>query len=197
MEIIYTEEPHKYVVNGVEYPALSTFMKDMGLYSYDKVPKHLLDKAARLGKAVHRATHLLDIDELGSYDDKIQPYIDAYNSFKNDVKPTFLEYEESVASRPLKLATTLDRVAKINGVVSDVEIKTTSAIMKDNVAIQTAGHKYIYNSMDKPHKIKKRYVLWLKGNGKYKLIPQKSGVDEQLFLCGARWYRFSQNKGGA
>ena len=195
MNIIYTEEPHQYIVDGEIYPALSDMMKGMGLCSYGGVPEHVLQKAADLGKAVHKATHLIDIDELGSYDPKIQPYINAYQSFKDALKPTFIDCEVSVASKAIKIATTLDRVALINGVVSDVEIKTTSALMKKSIRIQTAGHKFIYN-LGKGHKdkIKKRYVLWLRNTGKYELIPMTNPNDEALFLSLTNAFNFIKEK---
>jgi len=191
MNIIYTEEPHQYIVDGEIYPALSDMMKGMGLCSYGGVPEHVLQKAADLGKAVHKATHLIDIDELGSYDPKIQPYINAYQAFKDAFKPTFIASEVSIASKALKIATTLDRVARINGKIADVELKTTSALMKKSIRIQTAGHQFIYNA-DKKNidKIKTRYVLWLKPTGKYELVPQTNIRDEALFLSFANAFNF-------
>jgi len=194
VNIVYTEEPHGYIVDGKPMDALSDMMKAMGICGYDNVPEHIMQKAADLGHAVHKATHLIDIDELGSYDPAIQPYLDAYNGFKAVYSPTFLDYEVSVASKALKLATTLDRVAIINAVVSDVEIKTTSALMKKSIRIQTAGHKFIYNSMGYDHKIKKKYVLWLRNTGKHELIPMANPSDDSLFISLANSYNFIKEK---
>jgi len=192
MNIIYTEEPHGYIVDGdSDYASLSTTMKDLGLYGYGSVPDHIMQKAADLGHAVHKATHLIDIDELGSCDPLIQPYLNAYKSFKDEMKPEFIASELSVANKSIKIATTLDRVAIINGKISDVEIKTTSALMKKSIRIQTAGHQFIYNANRKiKDQIKKRYVLWLKSNGKYELIPLTNTLDSSLFLSFANVYNF-------
>ena len=195
MNIVYTEEPHGYIVDGKPMDCLSDMMKAMGICGYGSVPDHILQKAADLGHAVHKATHLIDIDELGSYDDKIQPYIDGYKTFKDELQPTFIDYEVSVASKALKLATTLDRVAVIGDVISDVEIKTTSALMKKSIRIQTAGHKFIYNIDKKPKdKIKKRYVLWLRNTGKYELIPMENPRDEGLFISLVNSFNFIKEK---
>ena len=193
MNIIYTEEPHGYVVDGEKYPALSDMMSGMGLCDYENVPEYIMQKAADLGHAVHKATHLIDIDELGSYDSKIQPYLDAYSEFKKDCKPEFIASELSVANKSIKIATTLDRVAIVNGVVSDLEIKTTSTLMKKSVRIQTAGHQFIYNVGRKPKdKIKKRYVVWLRGNGKYELIPLTNKSDISMFISFANCFNFKR-----
>jgi len=195
VNIVYTEEPHGYIVDGKPMDALSDMMKAMGICGYDNVPEHIMEKAARLGHAVHKATHLIDIDELGSYDPAIQPYLDAYDKFKAVYSPTFLDYEVSVASKALELATTLDRVAIINGVVSDVEIKTTSALMKKSIRIQTAGHKFIYNVDKKPKdKIKRKYILWLRNTGKHELIPMTNPSDDSLFISLANSYNFKKEK---
>ena len=191
MNIIYTEEPHGYIVDGKPMDALSDMMKAMGICGYDNVPEYIMQKAADLGHAVHKATHLIDIDELGSYDPAIQSYLDAYQAFKDELQPTFVAHEVSVASKALKIATTLDRVGILNNKLSVIEIKTTSALMKKSIRIQTAAHQFIYNMGKLPKdQIKKRYVLWLRNTGKYELIPMTNPRDEGLFISLTNSWNF-------
>jgi len=67
--------------------------------------------------------------------------------------------------------------------------------MKKSIRIQTAGHKFIYNTDKAPKdKIKNRYILWLRSTGKYELIPMDNIRDEALFISFANAFNFIKGK---
>jgi hypothetical protein len=96
-------------------------------------------------------------------------------------------------SEKYMFATTPDRIGHIDGVLADVEIKTTTSIMK-SVRPQTAAHVICYNERyPYNERIRKRYCLQLKDNGTYSFVQLKDSIDENIFLCALNVFKF---KGG-
>jgi len=195
-DLIFKEDTHQYFIGDRELVATSKVLEDVGITDYSMVPRQTLEWKAYLGKYVHRATHLMDINTLdeSTIIPEAIPYLNAWNKFIAEHNPAWWEIEKSIYSKKYLFATTPDRIGFIDRENSDVEIKCTATIMR-SVGPQTASHCIAYNE-DKPktEQIKKRYCVLLKPDGTYKFEELKDKRDERVFLNALYVYNWKGQK---
>ena len=80
--LVFNEEKHEYSVSGVRYPSVTQILAP--LVDYSQVPRAVLERARKLGQAVHRMTELFDLDDLDMDDlaDELRPYLTAWIKFR-------------------------------------------------------------------------------------------------------------------
>lgn len=101
-----------------------------------------LDKAARRGTEVHRLAEQLVQGLEVDVPEELAGHVEAYVRFLDDFEPEPILVETTVASRKWRYAGTLDLVAKIDGKVWILDVKTTrSGIFPDN-ALQIALYRH-------------------------------------------------------
>ena len=67
-EIIFNDESHTYLVDGILTPSVTTIIKDILPSLYDNVPKRILEKASEFGTKLHKATEINSDEGLGIYE---------------------------------------------------------------------------------------------------------------------------------
>lgn len=138
-----------YEINGFWYPRVTSIVSIKakpallryygGMRSF-KAADDVKEASAREGTLVHEAVaaiaagrHDVVVDQL------VQPSVDAFVGFlrNNHVEPLLIE--ERVVSREHGYAGTVDMVARVNGVVGVLDIKTGKRIYRD-YGMQTAAY---------------------------------------------------------
>lgn len=192
MDLVFRESDHTYWLGGEQIPGVTTILKPVT--GYDGIPKWILDKAAERGTAVHYVTELHDLGTLdyASVDDELIPYLTAYMAFLDAVKPKIITVESRVFHPVLKYAGTEDREMVINGFLSSLDIKTC-AEMQASTGPQTAAYMEAKNhGRSAADKIKRRYGLQLKKDGRYELHQYKDATDFNTFTSCLNVWRFNQ-----
>lgn len=188
--IEFKESTHQYFVDGKEYPSVTTILHSLNDFSF--VNKELLDRAARFGSAVHRATELYDQNELDidSMDDALMPYLEAWDMFLHQYKPELLSVEHRVASM-YGYAGTLDRYAEIKGKRVILDIKSGSVVPK-YTGLQLSAYEQAVT--EGGGKVDERYVVHLLPY-KFKVIPFRNKNDFVVFKSALNLYRWSKANG--
>ena len=184
MSINFNEEKHIYTVDGSVYPSVTTILKSVGYVNLDQIPHRILEYKRELGKNVHLATQYCDekiLDE-ATVGEAEKLYFEGYTKFLLENQPEILEIEQPLASKKFRFAGTPDRIVTITGDKGVLEIKCTAEIMPA-ARVQTMAYKMAYNEMNPKERAKNRWILHLKGNGEYNLVPcSKDNEDKTAFL---------------
>lgn len=194
--IEFDEVTHTYRVNGTVYPGVTSILSNVGLTpDFSKIYPDVLEYKRILGTEVHKAIELDLQDNLGDYDPVIEPYINAWKRFREDMKIIMIETETPFFSAQYRYCGKLDLLAEFNGnEIGLFDFKTTSAISMMFVGPQLAAYDAGYRewkgmTKDKPFK---RFVVQLKDNGKYKLYQCDNQNDLNIFFYALQIYRFKE-----
>lgn len=177
--LIFDQEHHRYTVDGVEYPGITSLIKP--LTDYDKVPEFMLQRAAEFGTAVHEGCEYF---LKGQFDDQFGDRYTPAQRLCISGFPIFIEEhgtwfvdrskvhsEVKLAHPKLKYAGTPDLI--IDG-IAIIEIKTREfdkktdplqLVAQENLWIANGGIKAPYQ----------KFVLELHKDGTYKLVPASNG----------------------
>ena len=178
--LLFYDDTHKYTVDGEEVPSVSELTRFLTREVYTDAPQFAVEGAAKRGTAVHKATEALDKFGQIECESDIVPYIKAYVAFRKEHNPEWEKIEWSVCNDK-RYAGTVDRYGKLGGKNTLIDIKTTASI--------TGMHKILYRAqlnlyrlaVQKVSPVDEMYVLQLKKDETYKLIPIE--VDEPLALA--------------
>ena len=178
--LLFYDDTHRYTVDGEEVPSVSELTRFLTREVYTDTPQYFMDGAAARGTKVHKATEALD--KYGSVDceDDIAPYVQAYVQFLKDKNPDWEKIEWSVCNQKL-YAGTVDRYGTLDGKKVILDIKTTQSI--------SGMHKVLYRAQQNLYKlavlqeqpVDELWILQLKKDGTYKLIPLE--FDDDLALA--------------
>src|ERR1700761_7821206 len=107
-ELVLEEREHRYFYRGMEVPSVTSLLEEFGYID----TTWYREWHAWRGSVVHKCCELLDQDDLdeSSIDDRIRPYVDAYQQFKVDVGCEPLAIERRIYHPQLSVAGTFDRV---------------------------------------------------------------------------------------
>ena len=167
-EVILNEDTHTYIVDGVELPSVTTILRfiraDLGT-----VNPSVLAMAAERGKAVHAACEMIDYGGDFEIQDGIEGYLRSYNTFLRDYSPEWVGIESPACSPGRGFAGTIDRWGFIDDAPAVVDLKTVGSPTREtyiSLCAQTAAYAYClgYNEGCR------RYGLFLKANGDYRLL---------------------------
>lgn len=132
------------------------------------------------GSAVHLATHYLDEDgEIGSMDEELHGYVNAYVDFKNEWEMEPLLSEMRLYHPLLMFAGTPDRDSIVQGKRAIVELKTGE--LPFWCGIQTAAQELLLQAWDTEPVRRVRLGVQLSSDGKYKVKKYESPYDVQVF----------------
>ncbi|HEY3541047.1 MAG TPA: hypothetical protein VGK79_00765 [Gaiellaceae bacterium] len=101
-----------------------------------------LDKAARRGTEVHRLAEQLVHGAEVDVPDELAGHVESYVDFLDTFEPEPILVEAVVASRKWRYCGTLDLVARIDGHVWLLDVKTTRSGIFPDVALQIAGYRW-------------------------------------------------------
>jgi hypothetical protein len=147
-----------------------------------------LAEKADLGKKVHSATELYDMDDLNVSDlhPTLKTYLDGWIKFRKEFHFTPTQVELQMFHEVYRFAGRIDRVGTISvpGVGSDlILLDIKSGTHQKTNAIQTAGYELLYNQNKKGKElIKRRFVVYLSPAG-YEVEEHKNKNDKNVFLA--------------
>ena len=170
-DIFFDEATHTYLVDGQEVPSVTEILKPLHR-SYGKVNASVLEYAANRGKAVHAALELFDLGGELEASPETEGYIRAYLEWQSVYRPKWTAVEQIVWSGLFGYAGTLDRAGFLNGgEFAIVDLKTSQATKESLVSVccQTAAYEIAFNEHT-PQRGYKRYGLFLKSDGTYRLV---------------------------
>lgn len=193
-EVIFLEDEHKYLVDGEEAPSVTEILSPLHR-SYGKVNPSVLEYAANRGKAVHEALELYDLGGELEASPEIEGYIRAYLDWANVYRPKWTEVECIVVSLLYGYAGTLDRAGFLNGGdFAIVDIKTSQPTKEALVSVccQTAAYEIAHKEIT-PQPVNKRYGLFLKSDGTYRLVDCEEYESKYAFSGYNAFHKLLKN----
>lgn len=165
--LLFFDQGHKYTLDGEELPSVSEICRFLSREIYGDVSQYHLDHAAERGTAIHKACEALD--KFGSVDvqDDILPYVQAYLTFRKEHKAEWDKIEYTTYHKELGYAGTLDRLGKLDGKASILDIKTSYTIHNPMASAQLNLYRKMMEANG--YKVEALYILHLKKDGTYKL----------------------------
>lgn len=181
----FEENGHKYFVDGVRVPNVTSILKVGGFTDFFHVDPDVLKRSMDFGTAVHKATYFYDLFfgkglDMAAFDPEIMPYLNAWIKFRKDSGISFdrSEIEVPLYSESLRIAGTPDRYKKASGDIWDIK----SGGIYSASGLQLAGYSMLIEH-NFGIKIKHRYIVQLKAE-KYKIEECKE-VTDRIVFCGA------------
>jgi len=190
------EDEHLYLLQGRILPSVTQILKDE---KYNNIPRFILEKAAYKGTQVHKATENYDLGNEVYLEQAYEPYLSAYIDFRLENDIPILERETMVYTEDY--AGTIDFVGKVDDKILIADIKTTSKLYTESVAMQLAAYviAHSYNN-DNQLEDYKGAVIWLKKDGKYEyheIDPDFNGFNKKLIEYKNLLTATSENNGFA
>ena len=184
----YDDELHEYRIDDVVVPSVTSILRVAGLYQ----EQYFNEESRRRGKYIHKAIlyYLQDDLDIESTPQEYRGYIEAFIRFNNEVKPIIAigKCEVSKFSTTFRYGGTPDIIASFNNNESIIDLKTGAETPV--TGIQLAGYSLLYPDMRL-----KRYGLYLKADGKYKLIPYQDRNDKNIFMSALSLYNWRSERG--
>lgn len=161
MEIEFIEQTHQYIVDGILTPSVSDILRFIFPNKYSNIPAHILNAKAEFGQHIHSA---IEVYETGEGDIELTPmeeivfdqYLDLKAQF--DIEPieqeTLVHFEDRYCGR-------LDMIANVSGVLSLIDIKTTSKLDMESLSWQLSMYKFAYLTKNPTSHFEKLYCIWL------------------------------------
>ena len=180
----FSEKDHVYLLDGKVIPSCTQILQGVGLIQFNGVSPDVLQRAAAFGTACHRACHLDDLGDLDeqSLDPNLKPYLDAWRTFRGDLK--FDSIEQPLWHPVYGFAGTPDRFVVGYPQPTIYDIKTGTTVYPVT-AIQLAGYAIL---ADIP--TARRLVVQLKPDGKYQVHEFKERTDRGVFLSALSVYKW-------
>lgn len=146
-----------------------------------RVPADALERARRLGTAVHLACELNDLDDLDepSVDLVIAPYLAAWRRFRSEMGFTPDLIERKVFHKAMGYAGTLDRTGRLFDRRALIDIKSGEEWPSHGP--QTAAYKEALAT--EGEKVSDRYAVYLRDDGTYRLRKCEDKSDWAVFLA--------------
>jgi len=181
----FTERGHVYRDGDQVAPSVSQVLELAGMKP--KLPRGPAARAGQRGKFVHRATQLLDRNELElkSIPETLAGFVLAYQRFKAEkgFVPIGIEERGVAELSGMKFGYCIDRVGILENELALIDLKT-AATKYAWWEIQTAGYAEAIKHSGP------RYVVHLKADGTYKLLPQCDADNFEKWLAAlnvAHW----------
>ena len=164
-EIEFIESTHEYFVDGRRLPSVSEIMKPLSEQTYLDINPRVLANAAKRGTAVHMAVEMLEMLGVYSPDEEIRQIVQNYKVAKKLKKFEPIYQEIRLTNR--EFCGTLDMIAEMDGKIVIIDLKNTSKINHDLLAVQLQAYRELceFNGIE----IQGLYCLQLKKDG-YKFV---------------------------
>lgn len=175
-DLTFLEKGHIYILDGEELPCVSDLCRFLHREIYKDAPKWQMEAAAERGNAVHSATQALDALGRTEIAEEYLPYLYAYKAFLQEHRPSWDMIEQPLSHPEHRYAGTVDRFGALHGEAALVDIKTTYTVYKPLCRAQLNLYRLMLIARGYP--VHRMYILHLKRDGTYKLIPMET--DESL-----------------
>lgn len=175
---------HTYTVGDTVYPGVTDILKAAGLIDGE----WFTEESRERGELVHIATALYDQSrlKLAQVPDEIRGYVEGWIKFRNESVCQIVEIETHLCSTVLGFAGTRDRLIKMHGISGILDIKTGTKVFWH--AIQTGGYKALDHAA-------RRFCIYLKSNGTYKIDPHNDDIDVHNFHTCLSMYKIKKRNG--
>jgi hypothetical protein len=176
---------HRYSLRGRPLAGVTSVLKWAGRYEGEEF---YTDFARERGRAVHAATHYADDDDLGEFDPRIRPYIDAYRLWKRETGFESIYREIALAHTFHRYAGTMDILGFISGELALIDIKTGQWQPAYDLQLGAYAELAEANGIGKPDRA---FTLLLKKDGRYAIAPMKQTLyhAREAFIADLRKYR--------
>ncbi len=183
--IQFDEKAHKYLVDGCEFPSVTTILRDLGFVNVD----FFTDYGRARGKLVHRIIHwhIEGTLDPSTVDPALQGYLDAWTRFESETGFVSTETEKPLGSVLHRFCGTPDYIGMLNKGESIIDCKTGS--VSPWTGLQLAAYEILAG------RPMKRFALALKEDGKYSLKPFTDRQDRQIFLAALSCWHWQHNNG--
>ena len=178
-DLTFLEKNHIYLLDGEDLPCVSDLCRFLHREIYKDAPKWQMEAAALRGSAVHAATQALDTLGRAEIEEEHLPYIAAYKAFLAAHSVSWSMIEQPLYHPEHRYAGTVDRYGLLDGHAALVDIKTTYTVYKPLCRAQLNLYRLMLIARGCP--VDRMYILHLKRDGTYKLIPTET--DEPLTLA--------------
>lgn len=180
MSLTFNEEDHSYHWSGRPVPSVTQVLAPV--VDLSAVPPDILSAAAAFGTAVHKACELDDLGVLdeAALDAPLVPYLDAWRRFSYEHSVIWDHVEKRLYHRTLRYAGTADRIGRVDGVPSVVDIKT-SATLYPSVGLQLAAYERAISADPLLDSVSQRISVRLKPDGSYEMHAHQEPDDFAVF----------------
>lgn len=187
VDLQFDPAAHAYRLAGRPVPSVTQVLSI--LQDWGRVDADVLARAAQFGTHVHEAValHIAGTLDESDLDPALLPYLEDWKAFLRDTGAEVVHSEMRVASARAHYAGTLDIVARINGVLAVVDIKTGA--VPRTVGPQLAAYAEAFNEMHGGKPIRQRRSLQLTGSG-YHMTRHDDPADLSVFLSALNCWRF-------
>lgn len=182
----FDPDKHIYTLGGYILPSVTQIMQPMSLMLYNDVPPDALYEAADRGTRAHEQVSNYVLYGVVESDEDTAPYVNAFQQFQSDMRPTWLESEYRCYHKIMRYAGTVDLIGYVtpdDGTGVDVvDLKCTSVFHAIMLSTQISA----YAEALKSHGIKVRnlYGLQLLKNGGYRFEQVPDGYKTFLHCLG-------------
>ena len=177
-KLIFDERSHTYRLDGQTLISVTQVLKPISELEYGEIREDVLENAAERGTAIHFALELYNEFGVEEIDEEYRGYLEAYKSFLRTYHYQPIHNERQVVSE-LGYAGTVDCVAKVNGIVTVVDYKTTSKLNPRKVGLQLAAYRQALKEEGIDTEL--GAVLQLKKDGKYKFLMYDTNQLDEHF----------------
>lgn len=172
----YIEQIHQYLYEGVLIPSVSQILhKYLFKDKYKDVPKVILEAKASYGSTLHEAIEKYEnnllLPKLNIYQ---EISMGRYKEIKQENKIEVIKQEEMVCYKGI-YAGRFDMIAKVNGLESLIDIKTTAELDLEYLSWQLSLYELAYGK-----RFKKLYALWLPKKELGKLVEIKRKTKKEI-----------------
>lgn len=168
-DLHFRESTHTYTLEGRQLPCVSDLCRFLHREVYKEAPLWRMEAAAERGHAVHAAAQELDINGYADVPGEYLPYLQAYQRFHREHSVSWELIEKPFYHPEHLYAGTIDRYGLLDGDNALVDIKTTYTVYKPLCAAQLNLYRWMLAA--RGYLVRKMYILHLKRDGTYKLIP--------------------------
>ncbi|NID15006.1 hypothetical protein [Luteibacter yeojuensis] len=185
--LAYDDALHEYRFDGQLVPNVTKILSRLTAEEYRGVDRETMERAALLGKAVHKVIELdlrdtLDTDSLS---EGLLPYYGAWLNFLNTSGFKALLSEQRVYSERYGYAGTLDLFGRLNNRLAVIDAKRTAAVPR-TAGPQTAAYEAALRE-SRPDLTGAlpidRFALHLRADGTWRLVPFAERSDLRVFLA--------------
>lgn len=168
--LLFFDQGHRYTLDGEDLPSVSELCRFLSREIYGTVAQYTLDAAADRGTRVHKLCEVLDLYGKADVPDDLLPYVQAYLQFRRDHNVVWDKVEHA-AHHPIdRYAGTIDRAGLVDGKRAIVDLKTSAVVQRPLALAQLNLYRRMLEH-DSDWQAEALYILQLKKDGSYKLIP--------------------------
>ena len=183
MTLEFEEMSHSYAWDGARVPSVTTVIRPLEAYS--RMSEEMLRPYAERGTAVHELTQWWDAVGADAppadMDPALAGYLKAWVDFRSDHSFEPIAIEQRLYHGGRGFAGTIDRVGRVRGRISVVDIKT-SAKLGPAIGVQLAGYQELWNWNERRDEhAYGRYAVQLAGDGTYRLMEYDCPLDKAVF----------------